>query len=150
MADFVLALGGVPFRDMEVPESIKGGGAQALFMHKYPGGARTADTTGPDDDPITWSGWFEDADAQQRCRQIDTIRRQGLPVVAAWAAFSFLVIVRKFTWDFRRFYHIRYSVELEVIQDQVQPLPQADPDLEQQIQGDFNDAVSDGAALDVG
>jgi hypothetical protein len=142
MVDFVLTLNGIGFEDFEVPESIKAGGKQALATRKYAGGVRTIDTMGPDDAPLRWSGWFEGPDAVQRCQQLDIMRRQGAPVICQWAAYSYQVIVSNFEWDFRRFYHIGYSIELEVIQDQSYPPQQASPNVETQMQ---NDAASAGA-----
>jgi hypothetical protein len=147
MADFVLSLGGVEFQSFEIPEDIKAGGAQALFIHKYPGGARTIDTTGPDDDDIPWSGWFEGPTALDRCQQLDTMRRQGQAVTLAWSGYQFSVVIREFKWKFQRYYHIAYSIALAVVQDLNNPVPQASQDVDSQITSDANDATNDAATL---
>lgn len=143
MTDFILTLGDVDFQEFEVPDEISAGGDQALSTHKYPGGLRTVDTTGPDDAPIEWSGTFLDQDAEIRCQQIDTMRRQGLPVVVAWSSYVYLVVVKSFKWKYQRFYQIGYSISLEVIQDQTQPGNGDQPDVEGQMQSDIGDALSD-------
>ena len=117
----VLTLGSVVFADFEVPESIRAGGAQAMLTHKYAGGTRTVDTTGPDDDGIPWSGWFEGSNALSRCLTLDQMRRAGASVSLTWSQYSYTVVIKKFSWDFRRFYHIGYSIELEVVQDLLNP-----------------------------
>lgn len=147
MADFILYLGGVGFLDLEIPESIRAGGAQALAIHKYPGGTRTIDTMGPDDDSITWSGFFEDSNAQARCQQIDIMRRQGQPVPLQWSAYQYLVVVEHFEWDFRRFYHIPYAISLAVVQDLTQPIPALAPDIDEEVMQDLNDAIADAASM---
>lgn len=150
MPDFILTLGGVDFQDFEVPDSIKAGGKQALSVHKYPGGIRTVDTSGPDDNPIAWSGTFLDGNAELRCQQLDTMRRQGSVVPVTWSSYSYLVIVESFDWDFKRFYQIPYSISLTVAQDQTQPFSGDDQDVEDQIQSDISDAVSDASGFALG
>lgn len=150
MVDFVLTLGGVAFQDFEVPDSIRAGGGQMLFTHKYPGGPRTVDTMGPDDDTIPWSGWFEGPNAQARCQQLDVMRRQGLQVILDWSAYSYLVVIKQFKWDFRRYYHIGYSILLEVVQDQNNPQPAGQDDIDQQITSDASDGNADALALAAG
>ena len=147
MADFVLTLGGVGFQDFEVPESIAAGGGQALATRKYPGGVRTVQTMGPDDAPLTWTGWFEADTALARCQQIDIMRRQGQAVVAAWSIYSYLVVIKAFSWKFRRYYHIEYAITLEVVQDLTQPPVQSSADADTQINSDASDASSDATTL---
>jgi hypothetical protein len=150
MADFLLVLGGVAFQDFEVPPEIAAGGEQALFTHKYPGGARTVDTMGPDDDPIAWRGYFEGTNALPRAQQIDIMRRQGQAVVLTWSAYQYLVVVKTFRWRFLRYYHIAYELALEVIQDLTNPIQAAQNTGPQLIQSDASDATNDAAALAAG
>lgn len=147
MADFILSLGGVAFLEFEVPPEIKAGGKQALFLHKYAGGARTADTQGPDDDPLQWQGIFMDQTAQARCRQIDTMRRQGLPIALVWSGYNYTVIIESFTWDFKKFWYIPYEIKLAVVQDNTQPSPQPPVDTEGQMQTDASSAASSSSNL---
>lgn len=148
MADFVLSLGDVDFADFEIPDSIKGGGSQSLEIHKYGGGQRTIDTFGADDDPISWSGLFLDGTAEARCIQIDAMRKAGTPVALSYSSFSYLVVIKSFTWDFEKYYQIPYAITLEVVQDNVQPVTQDDEDdPESSMQGDVDDAGDDADDL---
>lgn len=143
MSDTTLFLGEVQFKEFEIPDSIRAGGAQSLFRHKYAGGLRTIDAMGPDDADIPWSGIFLDGTAQDRCKQLDIIRRQGKPVVLAWAGYQYLVVVASFEWDFKRTWHIPYSITLAVVQDQTQPGQSASQDVDSQTELDATDASDD-------
>lgn len=147
MSDFTLLLDAVAFQDFEIPESIKAGGAQALFKHKYPGGLRTIDAMGPDDADITWSGIFMDGTAQDRCKQLDILRRAGQQVVLTWAGYQYLVIIASFEWDFRRVWQIQYSITLAVVQDQTQPGQATGADVDSQTSQDASDASDDSDAI---
>lgn len=140
--DFVLSLGGVEFGEFEVPPSISAGGDQQLQTHKYAGGARTVDTFGADDGAISWSGTFFDTDAEARCQQLDTLRKQGAQVPLDWSSFSYLVVIKSFTFHFERFYQIKYEITLEVVDDLVQPVTGIDPPVDDAIQDD-EDATGD-------
>ena len=147
MADFVLTLGGVTFKDFEVPASISAGGQQALAIHKYADGKRTVDAFGPDDDDIVWSGVFLDGTAEARCQQLDTMRRQGQNVTLTWGGFNYLVVVRAFKFEYERFYQIHYSITLAVVQDQTQPASATPSTIEDLMQGDITDALGQSDIL---
>jgi hypothetical protein len=147
MSDFTLFLDSVAFRHVEIPDNIKAGGAQALFRHQYPGGARTIDAMGPDDADISWSGMFMDGTAQDRCKQLDVIRRQGQSVVLSWAGYQYLVVVAAFEWDFKRVWQIGYTITLAVVQDETQPQQAAAPDVDSQVGSDALQAAADAGAL---
>lgn len=145
--DFVLYLGGIGFQEFEIPEEIHAGGDQAVMVRKYPGGVRTVDTMGPDDDPITWSGTFFDQNAMARCQQIDVMRRQGQPVTVSWAAYQYQVIVQSFKWTFKHFWQIDYTISLLVIQDQTQPIPSTGQDTDSLVNSDLDDCNSDASII---
>lgn len=139
-SDFPLLLGSVSFFDFEIPDSIKGGGTQALDIKRYGGGLRTVDAFGPDDAPITWSGMFLDDTAESRCQQLDAMRRAGSQITLSYGSFSYAVVISSFEWDYQKFYQIPYSITLEVVQDNVQPATDDGPSLESDMQGDMDDA----------
>lgn len=143
MSDTTLILDAIAFEEFEIPDSIRAGGAQAMFRHKYPGGLRTIDTMGPDDADIQWSGIFLDGTAQDRCKQLDIIRRQGRQVVLTWAGYQYLVVVANFEWDFKRTWHIPYTITLAVVQDQTQPGQSSTQDVDSQIDADSAQAATD-------
>jgi hypothetical protein len=149
MSDFTLYINSIAFTSFEIPESIKAGGAQSLFKNKYPGGGRTIDAMGPDDSDISWSGIFLDGTAQDRCRQLDIIRRQGQQVVVIWAGYQYLAVVASFEWDFKRIWHIPYTITLAVVQDLTQPQQDSGSDVDSQITDDTTQASSDVASTAV-
>src|SRR5476649_1984517 len=110
-------LGAETFQEFEIPESIPLGGAQQLVIHKLPGGARVIQPMGPDDDPIQWSGLFLGATALDRARAIDLMRVQGMPQQLAFFEFRYKVVVKSFRYVVEQRYRIRYTLELEVIED---------------------------------
>ena len=113
-----LLLGGVSFRDFEVPESIAWGGAQQVTVHKLPGGLRVIDSMGRDDRNSDWSGIFLSADASSRAMQIDQLRIAGDPVSLSWGDFTFDVVITSFNCDYRRDRWIPYQISCTVLQDQ--------------------------------
>lgn len=150
MPDFILSLGDVDFQDFEIPDEINGGGGQAIDIKRYAGGQRTLDAFGADDKPISWSGMFEGENAEARCQQLDTMRRAGVPLPLTFGAFNFTVIIRGFDWRYQRFFQIPYSIELEVVQDNVQPAADDDDQGgETDMQGDVDDANDCAEAMDV-
>jgi hypothetical protein len=146
----ILVLGDVPFMDFEVPEKISAGGQQATHVHKYPGGVRTIDTLGPDDSDITWSGWFEDGTAEQRCQQIDAMRRAGIGVTVTWSSYAYYVVVKAFEFRYNRFFHIAYDIRLQVIQDLMQAPPAEDEDADQSVSDDMDQTQSNTDQLTSG
>jgi len=143
MSDTTLFLGPVQFTEFEIPDSIKAGGSQGRFIHKYPGGMRSVDTMGPDDAPVTWQGIFLDGTAQDRCKQLDIMRRAGQQIVASWGEYQYLVVIEEFLWDFKRTWHIPYTITLTVVQDQTQPIQSSAPDVDSQTSDDASDAQDD-------
>lgn len=121
MADTRLLLGDFEFKEFEIPESIPLGGAQALVIHKLPGGARVIQAMGRDDDPITWSGLFEGKEAIDKARKLDLLRVAGKSLPFSFFGYRYSVVIRRFTYVVHRFYRVTYSLELEVVEDRTQP-----------------------------
>ena len=114
MADTRLILGGIAFREFEIPEKISYGTKQRLEIHKLVGGARVIDTLGPDPEPIRWSGRFRGADAASRARDLEALAASGRVVGLSWGGFSYQVVVATFSADYERFYEIPYQINCEV------------------------------------
>jgi hypothetical protein len=123
--DFVLTLGSVQFKKFEIPRELGGGLTQSTFIHKYPGGARTVDTMGPDYDTLEWSGTFLDSDAESRCLDLKALAAAGSEITLTFSQFSYQVVIAKFTFKFRRYYQIDYSISLTVIADNSNPIGDA-------------------------
>lgn len=108
-----LILGGFTFQpyDFSPPDRIPFGGQQALAVHKLPGGNRVVDTLGPDEDDITWSGFFFASNAMQQCLQLDALRAQGTVLTLTYAGLSRKVVIRHFKPHIRRYPHwIEYEI----------------------------------------
>ena len=117
MADITLTLGDIVFDGLEIPPVLKGGGEQALKIHKLLGGARVVDALGRDDGEYTWDGRFQGSDAEDRAQAVDQIRQAGQPVTLTWGTRSYTVVVSKFLWDWERVYQIVYSIACVIIDD---------------------------------
>lgn len=114
MADTRLILGGVTFRDFEVPEQIRFGQRQRLEIHKQIGGARVIDAMGDDPEDISWKGRFRGKDARSRCNRLYSLAGSGRVVSLAWGGYSFKVVVESFHADYERFYEIPYDINCVV------------------------------------
>lgn len=122
MADTYLQLGDFIFSGLEIPESLALGGAQALVTHKFPGGARNVQAMGPDHDAIGWSGLFLGQTALDRAKYLDFLRVQGLQLQLTFFDSSYTVVIQRFRFFVERFYKVGYSIELEVVADNAQPV----------------------------
>jgi len=100
-----LILGGFVFQnfDMSPPTRMPFGGQQSMIVHKLPGGTRVIDTLGPDEDDITWSGFFYAADALRQCQQLDAMRAAGQVVTLTFGGMSRRVVVKRFKPNIRRY-----------------------------------------------
>ncbi|MBB5508162.1 hypothetical protein [Paraburkholderia atlantica] len=118
--DTLLTLGGISFYQFEVPESIGFGGEQRLAVHELIGGQKTVDAMGAFSAPLVWSGRFRGQTALERARYVDGLRVSGQATNVTWSEFSYLVVVRRFSPVYERFYEIPYQIECEVIADLTQ------------------------------
>jgi len=121
--------GSFVFSGAEVPEKISFGGEQMLNTHKMVGGLRVVDAMGGDDAPLSWSGIFlGSADASKaplptaatasgRARFLDYLRSSGQTCALTWGDFSYIVVVAKFTADYKKPYWIPFSISCEIVQD---------------------------------
>lgn len=103
-----LILGGVVFQpsDYSSPQRMPFGGAQAMIVHKLPGGSRVIDTLGPDEDDISWVGFFHCDNALQQCQKLDAMRAAGKVITLTYAGMSRQVIIRHFKPNIRRYPHL--------------------------------------------
>ena len=110
-----LLLGGVVLDGFEVCEAIRFGGAQALAVHKLPGGARVIDTMGPDDGQISWRGILSGSEASNRARALDAMRVAGVAVPLAWDVFTATVIVSELALSFCNSWWVPYRIGCTVL-----------------------------------
>ena len=102
MSDRV-TLGGFVLDGFSAPQTMVGGGRQAMAVHKLPGGSRVIDTLGPDDADIPIAGQLYDANAYATCRAIDAMRAAGTQVPLIWGGQFLMVIVADFRYTVHRF-----------------------------------------------
>jgi hypothetical protein len=92
------------------------GGAQAVAIHKLPGGARIIDVMGHDEAEIGWSGYLDGQEASSIARTLDKLRVSGQAVTLAWDVFSYQVLVTQFACDTKHA-PMTYKVTCTVIAD---------------------------------
>jgi hypothetical protein len=117
MAD-TLTLGGITFDQYSTPDSMMGGGNQAMVVHKLPGGGRVIDTLGPDEDDISWNGKFFGNNAYQNALALDAMRAEGLVLPLTYAGLFKLVVIRHFVYHIRRLpLWVEYSITCTVFEN---------------------------------
>lgn len=114
MADTRLILGGVVFRDFEIPEEISYGVEHRLEHHRLVGAARVTDAMGPEPDPIRWRGRFRGRDAISRANRCERMVALGAVVSLSFGGKHWRVVPQHFEADYKRFYEIPYSISCEV------------------------------------
>lgn len=105
-----LVLGGFTFTDYSIPEQVPQGGEHNFVIHKLIGGRRIINAMGPDDSDITWHGRFQGPNAVSQALALDQLRKSGTQVPLFIDSQYYLVGVRKFEWDYQRFYQILYKI----------------------------------------
>jgi hypothetical protein len=116
----VLQLGDVTLQGFEVPGRVSFGGAQALAVHKLPGGARIIDAMGRDDADLTWSGVMSGGDASDRAKLLDAMRAAGALLPLSWDQFFYRVIISRLKLDYCSPWWIYYEITCRVLQDEAQ------------------------------
>lgn len=146
--DTVVQLGEIAFDRTEVPERLPFGGQQTLDEKRLIGGKKVADAMGWEVAPIAWEGVFFGKEAEARARSVEAIAVAGVAVELSWSTFRYKVIVQRFDGDFRRFYHVPYSILCVVIEDLASPASApAGPTVDDMMASDMSDAKKLGAAI---
>jgi hypothetical protein len=115
-----LTLGSVALAGFEIPGCVRFGGAQALAVHKLPGGARVIDVMGRDDADVCWGGVISGADAAARARALDAMRAAGETIPLCWDAFYYDVIIAELTLNYTNPWWIPYRITCKVLADEAQ------------------------------
>ena len=158
MSDFSLTLGPVAFAGFELPSSITLGGRQRLAIHKLPGGLRVIDALGPDPADLAWSRHLHraglpptaHAGLESGCAA-RWMRWAGLPLLLAWDAFFYTVVIESFEADYRSPWWIPYRLSCAVLRDEAAVLVTAALSLAPTIAADLASAglFASAAALAV-
>lgn len=144
MSDIRVTLGGVEFKDFEIPEALPFGGRQQLSIKRLIGGQRSIDAMGGEPEPIAWSGRFRGEDAVSRAKALDAKREAGKAVKLTWGEFAFDVVIESFLPVYLRSFEIPYRIVCEVIST---PDAASGPDAHQMILGDMATAAGLGAKI---
>jgi len=120
--DTVLRLGDFEFSNLEIPESLALGGAQRLAVHRFPGGAKNVQAMGADHAPLEWGGLFLGSTALERAKYLDFLRVQGAPLELTFFDSTYTVVIERFKFVVERYYKVGYSIGLEVVSDDSQPV----------------------------
>jgi hypothetical protein len=115
-----LTLGSVALAGFEIPGEVQFGGAQALAVHKLPGGMRIIDVMGRDDADVRWGGVISGRDAAARARMLDAMRVAGATIPLSWDAFYYDVIIAELTLNYTNPWWIPYRIRCKVLADQAQ------------------------------
>jgi hypothetical protein len=148
MTDTVVTLGDFAFSIWEVPQKIAAGGEQMVSIHQLQGGVRILDVLGPVEHPKDWTGRFRGADALDRARYLDGLRKAGKPLQLAWFDLAYTVVIRSFTFETERFYEVPYSISCEVVEDLTSPVD-APPEtsMDEVMGGDMDLALDLGGEI---
>jgi hypothetical protein len=133
-----LSLGPLTLEAFEVPSRVRLGGAQALAVHKLPGGVRVIDAMGRDDADVVWSGYFAGPSAGVRARLLDALRVAGAALPLSWDAFCYSVIISEASLDYHNPWWIGYRIVCKVVVDLARGVPP--------VADDFGTAVLDDLA----
>lgn len=125
MASVAVTLGGVAFRDFEIPQAIEFGGSQKLAVHELVGGGRVIDVLGPEAGTIRFAGTFSGPDAELRARLLDVARSAGAVLPLAWSGFAFEVVIKDFVAVYRKSWWIPFGIELVAARNLVTALTDA-------------------------
>ena len=132
-----LIIGSLILQDHEVPDRISIGGAQAVTVHKLPGGGRVIDAMGPDDASIAWRGIFTGPDAARRARTLDVMRQQGNSHILSFGDYTFCVIIIHYQYDYQdNGAVISYRIKSEIVPNPANPVGGA-TEFNFAIQGDL-------------
>lgn len=125
MASVSVTLGGVAFRDFEIPQAIEFGGSQKLAVHELVGGGRVIDVLGPEAATIRFSGTFSGPDAELRAQLLDVARSTGAMLPLAWSGFAFEVVIKDFIAIYQKSWWIPFGIELVAARNLVAALTDA-------------------------
>lgn len=125
MAAVTVTLGGVAFRDFEIPQAIQFGGSQRLAVHELVGGGRVIDVLGAAAGIIRFGGTFSGPDAELRAQLLDVACSTGATLPLAWSGFAFEVVIAQFTAVYQKSWWIPFEIKLVAARNLVTALPAA-------------------------
>ncbi|HQT66020.1 MAG: hypothetical protein B7Z78_06335 [Rhodospirillales bacterium 20-60-12] len=137
MSQIAVTLGGIIFRDFEVPERIIFGGTQSLAVHQLFGGGRMIEALGALDSEVFLTGIFSGPDAASRAQTLNVMRESGVAVALIWDEFFYNVIIEELVFSFTKNWWIPFRMRLVVVRDYVIEAITAIPSALQQANNDI-------------
>lgn len=125
MASVAVTLGGVAFRDFEIPTEINFGGQQIVAVHQPVGGGRVVDVLGASAGVIRFSGTFSGPDAELRAQILNVALVAGATLPLAWSGFAYDVVILNFVAAYQKPWWIPFEVTLLSVENLVTALPGA-------------------------
>jgi hypothetical protein len=125
MTTVAVTLGGVAFRDFEIPAEISFGGVQRLAIHQPVGGGRVIDTLGAAATEIGFAGTFSGPDAELRAQALGIARDAGVALPLVWGGFAYTVVIASFEALYRKPWWIPFRIALVAVENLVTALPSA-------------------------
>jgi hypothetical protein len=106
-----LVLGGVVFKNFEIPEHIIFPIKQRYKIHYHLGSARVVDAMGPDPQPVRWEGRFTGPDASSRVRALQGMTSSGVEWHCVFGTFMEQGLITDFTPVMEKPWDYRYAIE---------------------------------------
>lgn len=110
-----ISIGPISLQSFEVPASVRFGGRQRVVVHRLAQGQRLVECLGPDDDDISFQGFFTGPEAVTRALQLDAVRTAGVVVSLNWGSFQRQVVVKRFIADYSSPSLIPYALVCTVV-----------------------------------
>jgi hypothetical protein len=148
MPSDILTLAGFQFDGYSTPDRMRAGGKQQMVIHKLPGGARTIDTLGPDEDNISWSGEFFGNSSLTNALLLDGMRASGQVLPLTFAGQFRSVVIETFTFEIRRYpVWVAYTISCAVYQNPSNGATTGvTSSMDTLVSGDMSDAASAAAS----
>jgi hypothetical protein len=125
MTAVTVTLGGVAFRDFEVPTTISFGGSQHVAVHQPVGGGRVVDVLGATPGEIRFGGTFSGPDAELRAQMLNVALNAGLTLPMVWGGFAYSVVITAFVASYQKPWWIPFEITLLAVENLVTALPTA-------------------------
>ncbi|MDE8348939.1 MAG: hypothetical protein POG74_05565 [Acidocella sp.] len=117
MSETSLFLGGIIFRDFEVPEQLVFGGAQRVVAHELIGGGRAVDILGEQPTQISFSGVMSGINAIDRAQELDAARIAGNTINLGWQSFVYNVVITELRLNYEKSWWIPFEVRCIVVSE---------------------------------
>jgi hypothetical protein len=112
-----LVLGPFIFSDFSPPDEMTLATKQQVVKHQMPGGYRTVDVMGPDDEDPAWSGVMYGEDAFSDMLTLYSMCQAGQELAFSWGAEARTVVITEFSGHVVKEAVVKYSIKLMYVDD---------------------------------